>query len=356
MIPAFLAVFFLFQIFACPLYAQSRSAPSWDAPKKVDENTVFFGEKKSLLAGQSGNSLNERLEPQAGEKSYAWRLLEQGNNFLLAGHLEKASAAFAKCYEVGGPTRVLSGFKRLEALQKLGRWDEALAVLEDLKQKYLVSTKEFGEAVRIRANLEDAKRKSLPTQKPAKLTGREWLLGLQPERMKFVLQGMDILRAHNIPLKEPAHKYAFRLDEYYIAHPEAPADDPAEALAVVIYELDQDARLPIDRWRLSSSGPGVRSSEAVPTPSFGLPTALSGAEWVRFTHNEKMDYILDAVQVLKAQNVPLQKTVYAYVYAADQLFTNKPELSASDSVVTLASILFDTEPEAREVLEAIRFK
>ena len=346
--PALFAVFFfLASIFSGISSAQEPLSFSWDVPKKVDEKTVFFGERTRL---EGPGDLEPRSFPD--EKSYAWRLMEQGNNFLVAGRFEEAVVAFAKCYEVPGPTRVLSGFKLVEAEEKLGRWDEAIAVLEDMKQRYLVSTKEFGEAARIRAELEDGKRKSLPVEKPGKVTGREWLMELQTQRMKFVLQGMEVLRMHGVPLKEPAQSYVFRLDEYFIAHPEAPAEDPAAALAVVVYEADEDSRLPIDRWKLHPDYlPEEEQNKLVDTKD-----KLNGAQWIRMTHNQKMDYVLGAMEVLKGQNVPMQKSVYAYVYAADQLFTDKPELLASDSVVTLASILYEAEPDARDVLEAIRLR
>ena len=345
---AFLAAFLLFPFFASPVFAQTRSTIPWDSPKKVDEKTVLFGEKGS----SSGMAEADDSEPKPGDKSYAWRLLERGNNFFLAGHMEKAAAAFSKCYGIEGPTRVLSGFKLIEAYEKLGRVDEAIAVLEEMKQKYLVSTKEFGEAVRIRAGLEDAKRRSVIENKLVQLTGHEWLLMLQPARMKYVLGAMEVLRTHGIPLKEPAHSYAFLLDEYFIAHSDSSADDAPAVLAVVIYERDSEARLPIDRWRRDPSWLPPAEKKAASEPE----ERLTGAEWVLLTHADKLSYVLGAMEILKAQNVPMQKSPYAYEYAVDQLFTDKPELSASDSVVTLASILYDSEPEAREVLEAIRLK
>ncbi len=347
----FFTLFFLFFVLICPsLFAESRL---WDPPKKVDEHTIFFGENQRPTL--SSASSNERPEPSPGDKSYPWVLLEKGNNFLLAGHFEKAAAAFAKSYEISGPTRVLSGFKLIEADEKLGRWDEAIAVLEEMKNKYLASTKEFGEATRLRSELEDNKRKNKPESKPAKRVGREWLFKLSPERMKYVLQGMEVLRAHGVPLKEPAQKYAFRLDEYFIAHPEASADDPAKALATVIYEKDMESRIPIDRWRLSIGSVLPTTPESqLPTSNLQLRNPFTGAEWIRLTQNEKMDYVLNAMAVLKNQNVPMKKSAYAYVFSVDRFFTDKPELPASDSVLTLASILYNTEPEAHEVLEAIR--
>lgn len=341
----FLSAFSLFFILAGPSLAETHSRLLWDFPKKVDENTVFLGEKEREAQG-------ENLQPQPGDKNYAWYVLEKGNNFLLAGHFEKAAAFFAKGYEVSGPTRVLSGFKLIEANEKLGRFDEAVVILEDMKQKYLVSVHEFGEATRLRAQLEDEKRKSTPTPKLAKVTGGEWLLELQPKRMKYVLEAMEVLRAHGVPLKGSAQKYTFRLDEYFIANPDEPADNPAEVLAAVIYEVDSEARVFIDRWRLDPQG-FLTPDERVPKEK---KTKLIGDEWIRLTHKNKVSYVLDAMEVLKNQNVPMVKSPDTYAYEVDELFTEKPELSAADSVVTLASILYDTEPEAREVLEAIRFQ
>ena len=338
------AAFLLAGIFLSLAGPAAKAAPAWDPPKPVSENTVFFGEKGP--AGQS-NGLVEAGQPAPDDKSYPWYWLEKGNGFLLAGHAQKAAVAFENAYAIGGPTRVLSGFKLVEAYETLGRVDEAIAVLEQMRKKYLVSNQEFGQANLLRARLEDQKRKKDWIPPPSPLVGREWLLWTSPERMRYVLDAMEVLRSHGVPLNEPAQKYVFLLDEYFIARPEEPAHDAPEVLARIVYENDSEARVPVDRWRINPKG-----TLAPPPPDEAKK--FSGAEWITMVHEDKMNYVLGAMAVLKNQQVPMQRSAQAYEYALDELFTRQPELLASDSVVALGSILYDTEPEAREILEALR--
>ncbi len=62
------------------------------------------------------------------------------------------------------------------------------------------------------------------------------------------------------------------------------------------------------------------------------------------------------MRVLEGQRVPMEKGIYAYTDALDKLFTEKPEWPAADGVVALASYLYNTEPRAKEVLEALRLE
>ena len=179
------------------------SPPAWSSPKPVDENTVFFGEEERTR-------LVDTSQPVPGDKSYPWYWLQKGNNFLLAQQQDKAAAAFAKSYAVGGPTRVLSGFKLVETDEMLGRLEEAIAVLEEMKKKYLVSNQELGQARLVLTRLLDQKRKMAEAPPTPAFTGRAWLLQLTDRRMKYTLDAMETLRSHGIPLKESAQKYIFR--------------------------------------------------------------------------------------------------------------------------------------------------
>jgi hypothetical protein len=162
---------------------------------------------------------------------------------------------------------------------------------------------------------------------------------------------METLRKSGVPLAESAQRYVFLLDEYFVAHPEADASDPAESLARMLYEYDPSTRIAIDRWH-------GKTEEPVAAPSTGPRPRqkITGAEWITMVHEDKMDYVSEAMQVLEKQRVPMEKTLYGYTDALDKLFTEKPELPASDSVVALASYLYDSEPKAREVLEALRLQ
>ena len=342
-------------LLSTPLEA-AQSSYSWDSSHSVGPDMVFFGE-----APDPDRSAPEKPEPS--DKSYPWYFLDKGNKHVLAGEWEKAAIAYREAYSVSGPTRVLCGFKLVETLQKMGRVEAALEMLDDLEKKYLVGPREFAEARRLRTALLDEKR-NRPEKKMPPFTGREWVLQVSAWRVKFVLEGMDRLRAAGVPLKESYQEYVFFLDERFLAHPELPASDPAEALAAFIYERDIDARIPIDRWKASSEL-GVRSSEKVAgqpqtsnpllrTPNAQLRTKFTGAEWITMVHNEKMEYVGEAMAILQNQHVPMKRSHYGYVDALDVFFTEHPELPASDSVAALASLLYGSEPQAREVLDALR--
>lgn len=342
--PLPVALFSVLVFFPCAFAAAaSRSAPGWDEPSRVDERTVFFGEP-------AGEEKEGPAAPKPGDKGYAWYCIEKGNDHFLNREYERASAYFKAAYAVPGAARVLSGFRLIDAYDKLNWADSALDVLGEMEKKYLVSAREFGEAKRLRQTLQDRKRKGLLHKKIEPFTGKEWVKQVSAWRLRWVLGAMDELRRHGVPLKEQPHGYAFLLEEYFLARPNAPAQDAVTAFAGFLYEHDRDARLPIDRWRMNPGATLTGEAKAADR----RPDKITGAEWITMTHEDKMEYVLEAVEVLKDQRVPMQKDAYAYTDALDNLFTSKPELPASDSVVALASLLYDTEPRAREILEALR--
>ena len=83
---------------------------------------------------------------------------------------------------------------------------------------------------------------------------------------------------------------------------------------------------------------------------------MTGAEWVTLVQDDKLTYVAGAMNTLRSQRVPMKRSLHAYTGELDRMFTRKPELPAWDSVVALASFLYKTEPEARQVLEALRLK
>jgi hypothetical protein len=346
-----IAVCALFLFPALAAQAANRSTLEWEKPSPVDTRTVFFGEP-------AVDKKEDPAAPRPGDKSYPWYCVDKGNEHFLNGEYEKAVHFFKAAYAVPGPTRVLSGFRLIDAYDRLNWADSALDVLDEMERKYLVSTREFREAKSLRQGLEDKRRRNLVHKKIEPFTGREWVKQVSEWRLRWVLGAMDELRRHGVPLKEQAHGYTFLLEEYFLANPSAPAQDAVTAFAEFLYGRDPDTRLPIDRWRhLKSSEVGARSSENVlRPPTSELRAKLTGAQWITMTHEDKMEYVQGALAVLKDQRVPMQKDVFAYTDALDILFTSKPELPAADSVVALASLLYETEPQAREILEAIRLK
>ena len=322
----------------------NRSSYKWDPAKPVDVSTLLFGE-----SAREKKVLSETPDPS--DKSYPWYCLEKGNEHFLNREYEKALIYFKAAYAVPGPTRVISGFRIIDAYQKLDWVDLALGTLDALEKKYLVSPREFREATRLRMELVDRKRRGVAPRKLQPLNGREWLMHLEAWRLHYVLGAMDQLRRHGVPLKEEAQGYVFLLDEYFIAHPEAPADDAVKVLTDLVYDRDIETRIPIHRWRADPEGTVTEEAKVLESrPKF------TGAEWVTLIHEDKLDYVSGAMDVLKNQRVPMEKDLYAYVDALDMLYTEKPEFPAFDSVRALASMLYDTEPEARKVLDALRLE
>ncbi len=343
-------VFALFFILFLPApflaQAANRSSYSWDTIKAVDADTVFFGEPAAEKMEASDDA------PLPSEKRYPWYCLERGNDHFLNREYEQAVIYFKAAYAVPGPTRVLSGFHLIDAYNKLDWADSALEVLDEMEKKFLVSTREFREARHLRQALEDKRRKGLVHRALEPFTGRVWLKQLSQWRLHWVLGAMDEMRRHGVPLKEEAQGYVFLLEEYFIAHPQEPAQDAVAAFSGFLYERDPDARLAIDRWRMNPEGTVTEEAKVMDKKE----NKLTGAEWITMVHEDKLEYVAGAMAALKDQRVPMEKDTYAYADALDGLFTEKPELPASDSVAALASLLHETEPKAREILDALRLK
>ena len=321
------------------------SVRNWDKPSLITPRTAFFGEKPREDKDAIGR-------PSREDKSYPWFYLQKGSEHVLEGDHEAAAACFREAYSVGGPTRVTSGFHLAQALKELERADEALDLLDEMENRYLVSPREIAEAAKWKQIFLDMKRKSKEPVRRPPMSGKEWLLNLQPWRLQFVLGAMDELRRHGVPLKESAQKYVFLLDEYFMAHPEAPAHDANAVLAALVYRRDPGARLAINRWQIHPEG--TLTEEAA---SFDRKTnKMTGADWITLTHRDKMAYVEEAMQLLKGQQVPMDKTLYGYVDALDKWFTRQPELPSADPSVALASYLYRHEPNARKVLDALRLE
>ncbi len=343
----FVVPFILWGLASGPAGADSAQTVRWDSPRPVDPNTTLLSE----LERPSKTLPNQ---PKPSDKNYAWHNLEKGNSYLLAGDKEKAASFFREAYRTPSSARVISGFKLIDTLEEMGFIDESIRILDEMNEKYLVSTREYGEAKRVRMRLEDKKRQMSAASTPkSKMLGKDWLYQVSTWRSLYVLEAMEVLRRYEIPLEYPVYHYVFLMDEYFLKHPDASADDGPEILAKLVYQEDVKARGAIDRWRLNPTAPPSPHVEARLADHKGK---IMGTDWVTMVHENKMKYTREAMAVLEKQGVPMQKTAIAYNYAIDELFTSKPEYPAYDSVTTLATILYETEPEARRILEALRLE
>jgi hypothetical protein len=341
-----LAALLVFLSAAASASAETRSAHPWDDPRPITAATLFFGEIPS------DEQKKDPEAPRADSKSYPWWCIDKGNAFFVDKDFEKAAVYFKAAYEAAGPTRVLAGFKLVEAYQEIGWMDSALDILTQLENRHLVAPREFQEAKRWRISLEDMKRKRTPQKQIEKFTGREWLKQISEWRRHYVKGAMDELRRHAIPLKESEQKYVFLFEERFLKYPKLPAHDAVTALAELVYERDQEARLPIDRWRISPDLTVTEEAKAADAH----PNKLTGTEWITLVHEDKLDYTAQAMEVLKEQRVPMEKGLYAYTEALDERFTEDPELPAWDGAAALASVLYETEPKAKAQLDALRLR
>ncbi len=61
-----------------------------------------------------------------------WENIRLGNSYDDAGRYEDAIVAYKKAYEIDPGTRPLSGKKLVEIYEKLSRYDEAIAVVDEI--------------------------------------------------------------------------------------------------------------------------------------------------------------------------------------------------------------------------------
>lgn len=118
--------------------------------RSIDNKGIYVGNGKSGLelapdeASQFNRTVNALNE--------GWDNIGIGNSYFQAEQYEEAARAYKKAYEIDSGNRIFSGKKLIGAYEKLFRFDEALAVVEDiLKTQPLgdVGIKRF-EAIRAR--------------------------------------------------------------------------------------------------------------------------------------------------------------------------------------------------------------
>ena len=102
---------------------------------------------------QTGSLRQENLSPEARQRldehrrdiqaiDQAWDHIGNGNASFKAGDYEKAAVAYEKAYSVGKTQRHVSGFHLAETYEKLGRYDDAIAILDNMIKNR--ETNEYG--------------------------------------------------------------------------------------------------------------------------------------------------------------------------------------------------------------------
>ena len=118
---------------------------------KIDDQGVYVGPK---IPKSKENSIN----PVLRDINYAWDNIDAGNRFYNAGQYEQAVEAYKKSYAIKTtPAGAFSGLRLIESYEKLGRFDEALAIIEDLEKNNFKGEKGLQKAAQLRAQLLAAK-------------------------------------------------------------------------------------------------------------------------------------------------------------------------------------------------------
>lgn len=87
----------------------------------------------------------------------SWGNLKLANVNFKMGHYEEAIEMYKKAYQIGGGNESFFGMELLRAYEKLYRYDEALALLDEIEKKYYKSEYGIQKAQEIRTRLLAAK-------------------------------------------------------------------------------------------------------------------------------------------------------------------------------------------------------
>ncbi|GEM_PF-4391130 len=101
--------------------------------QKIDGKGIFVGAPNMVPRAES------KQEQITREVAYAWDNISAGENYFASGQYEQAVVAFKKAYAVEMGSQALSGFKLAETYEKLGSYDEAIALLDNMIAKRQLS-------------------------------------------------------------------------------------------------------------------------------------------------------------------------------------------------------------------------
>lgn len=131
--------------------------------KPIDQQSIFLGNNSPVFT-QTPNRVDQEID-------YAWAQMHTARTYEKEGKLVEAAEYYKKgFYGLSGdmeniiPGRSMCAKYLIDVYQKLGRYDEALKILDLLERK--VFTSEFGKkrAAEIRTRLLAAKNQPIPDQ------------------------------------------------------------------------------------------------------------------------------------------------------------------------------------------------
>ena len=124
----------------------------------MDEKGIFIGENNHMLNKSSSSGSQYQREIQ--EDDTAHDHIRQGDLLARQGQLAGAAEEYKKAYSIGGISRAVSGTLLAQTYEKLGQYDEASTLLNQMIEKRQLSETGIQDAKAMISRLLAAKQKT----------------------------------------------------------------------------------------------------------------------------------------------------------------------------------------------------
>jgi tetratricopeptide (TPR) repeat protein len=101
----------------------------WNA-QSVSHNGIYASGNRVEL--ESASSKASAFSKTVKALNEGWDDIELGNSYKRAGQYEEAIKAYKKAYEIDSGNRILTGRLIAETYEKLSRYDEAIAMIDEI--------------------------------------------------------------------------------------------------------------------------------------------------------------------------------------------------------------------------------
>ncbi len=81
---------------------------------------------------------------------------------------------------------------------------------------------------------------------------------------------------------------------------------------------------------------------------------VSGMEWLEKSIPERLERVRVSMLILHTNGVPVEGSANDYYNALDKKIRREPSIADTDLTNILASVIYDTDPASREVLNKFR--
>lgn len=124
----------------------------------IDDKGIYVGEGKSGF--ESPTEKESQWAKTVNALNQGWEYIRLGNSYDTAGQYQEAIEAYKKAYEADPGNRVFIGDHLIEAYEKTSRYDEAIAVVDEILKTQHLAKKGMDDFSEIRTRLLAAKAQS----------------------------------------------------------------------------------------------------------------------------------------------------------------------------------------------------